>query len=100
MKFVKSLPSELYKLDSQYRTLVENGFIIERGYTICSSPRQAADLADGIAFPDPAEVDGKMEWHEGEVRKVSGEELGITQVHIFVMTGCVAPLSPRCEVRD
>ena len=50
MKFVKSLPSELYKLDSQYRTLVENGFIIERGYTICSSPRQAADLADGIAL--------------------------------------------------
>eukprot|EP01047_Picozoa_sp_COSAG01_P000769 COSAG01_NODE_15_length_40797_cov_245.690550_13_plen_285_part_00 len=58
------------------------------------------DLADGIAFPDPVEDDdGKItNWHEDEVKKVSWEELGITQVHIFVMTGCVAPLSPRCEV--
>ena len=55
MKWVKSLPQELYAIDSRYRTLVECGFIIERGLTICSEPRQAADLADGIAIEYTAE---------------------------------------------
>lgn len=60
------------------------------------------DLADGIAFPDPAEVDGKMEWHEGEVKKVSWEELGISLSgsHIYDGWLCCAPFPPVRSVCD